>query len=97
MAASYRRGVEWIALNDDAGSDDARIVEQVRGYISTLLLADLFGKEPREVATDVVRLRMREKGVKRPKACRECGEFEGSDTCATCEANTIGIVGEDDN
>lgn len=55
--ASYRRGVEWIALNDEAGSSDA---EDVAGYISTLLLADLFGVEPERVARDVVRYRENE-------------------------------------
>lgn len=60
---SYRVGVEWIALNDNAGEDrpgneDAE--ENVAGYISTCLLADLFGVEPKRVAKDVMRMRDKE-------------------------------------
>ena len=54
---SYRFGVRWIAETDEPECLD---VEEVSGYISTLLLADLFGKEPEKVAADVVRLRKRE-------------------------------------
>ena len=50
----YKFGVAWIAENDDPGSADARDVEVVAGYISTLLLADLFHKQPVDVARDVV-------------------------------------------
>ena len=42
-ARSYDFGVEWIAENDEPGSLDA---EEVSGYISTLLLADLLGSIP---------------------------------------------------
>lgn len=59
--ASYRYGVEWIAVNDDAGSSDATDIPSVSGYISTLLLADLFGKEPDDVACDVVKYRLKNK------------------------------------
>lgn len=55
--ASYREGVEWIALNDDAGSPDAQVRDVVAGYISTCLLADLFGFARERVAKDVVRYR----------------------------------------
>ncbi len=52
--ASYREGVWWVAFNDDPGQLDA---EEVRGFVSVLLLADLFGKDEAHVARDVVRLR----------------------------------------
>ena len=55
----YKFGVRWIAENDDPGSPDAQNVEVVAGYVSTLLLADLFHKEPAEVAKDIVRWRNR--------------------------------------
>lgn len=55
--ASYREGVEWIAENDDAGSDDAWDVERVAAYVSTCLLADLFGKSREDVARAVIRYR----------------------------------------
>lgn len=54
--ASYRAGVAWIALNDEPDSLDP---DDVAGYISTTLLADLFGKEPIEVGRAVVRYRER--------------------------------------
>jgi hypothetical protein len=53
--ASYRKAVEWIALNDEtAVSED---VDTIAGYISTLLAADLFDIEPERVAKDVLRYR----------------------------------------
>lgn len=54
--ASYRYGVAWIARNDEPEDRD---VENVAGYISTTLLADLFGKDQDVVAADVVRYRER--------------------------------------
>ena len=66
--ASYREGVEWIALNDNAGDDDPEkcgtdgeaqreMIGNIAGYISTLLLADLFGADPAMVAHDIFRKR----------------------------------------
>jgi hypothetical protein len=52
--ASYRHGVEIIALNDETAETDP---EAVAGMISVCLLADLFGVEPERVARDVVRYR----------------------------------------
>lgn len=49
--ASYREGVDWIAQNDNAGEGDDTDV--IAGYISTLLLADLFGVEPGQAAVDI--------------------------------------------
>ena len=57
--ASYRLGVEWIALNDEPADCD---VDNVASYISTCLLADLFGKDTAQVAAAVVRYR-RKHGV----------------------------------
>jgi hypothetical protein len=54
--ASYRFVVAWIADNDEPNDFDPA---SVGGYISTLLLADLFGKDPATVAADVVRYRHR--------------------------------------
>ncbi len=66
--ASYREGVEWIALNDNAGGDSPKTCgrdgeaqrvmrENIAGYVSTLLLADLFGADPLKVAGDIFRVR----------------------------------------
>jgi hypothetical protein len=54
MRASYRFGVEWIALNDDPADNG---LENVTGLISVCLLADLFGKSAEAVAHDVRRYR----------------------------------------
>jgi hypothetical protein len=59
--ASYREGVAWIAENDDPGSSDATNLEAVAGYISTSLLADLFGVGRLKVASDVVKYRKKQK------------------------------------
>jgi hypothetical protein len=56
MRASYRAGIRWIAENDEPDSLD---IEEISGYISTLLLADLFGKDPYDVARAIVRERKR--------------------------------------
>ena len=57
--ASYRFGVEWIALNDEPGDvlPNANAHENARSYISTMLLADLFGVDPARVADDILRCR----------------------------------------
>jgi hypothetical protein len=54
--ASYRFGVEWIAENDEWAETDP---QEIAGFISTLLLADLFGKHPLNVAQDIATLRLR--------------------------------------
>ena len=56
MRASYRYGVQWLALNDEASETDVPIVAS---FVTTALLADLFGKEPEDVARDVLRYRER--------------------------------------
>jgi hypothetical protein len=56
MRASYRVGVAWIAHNDEPGDHEQ---ERISGYISTLLLADLFGKDADDVARDIVRYRVK--------------------------------------
>lgn len=55
----YRYAVEWIALNDDPGSDDSTDPEVIAGYVSVHLVADLFGKDSRDVAVDVCYYRRR--------------------------------------
>lgn len=50
----YRKGVEWIALNDEPSELDQ---ETVSNQISTLLLADLFGIHEIAVADDIIEVR----------------------------------------
>lgn len=57
--ASYREGVDWIARNDNAGNGDD--VDAIASYISTALLADLFGKNDYEAACDIMKARERVK------------------------------------
>jgi hypothetical protein len=54
---SYRKAIEWIAINDDPGSPESMDIECVRHYISVCLIADLFAKDQIIVACAVVRLR----------------------------------------
>jgi hypothetical protein len=54
--ASYKEGVAWIGWNDEGSLRDP---VEIAGLISVLLLADLFGKPPEEVAVDVIRFRER--------------------------------------
>lgn len=60
--ASYRAGVEWIAVNDEPAEDDP---EEIAYFVSSLLLADLFEVEPERVGRDVARKRaqLRREGV----------------------------------
>jgi fructose-1,6-bisphosphatase len=53
--ASYREAIAWIAHNDNAGNDDSE--EDVAGYVTVGLVADLFGKTDAEVAAAVMRIR----------------------------------------
>lgn len=57
---SLRAAVEWIALNDNAADDGAANPDaerNVAGYVSTLLVADLFGVTAERVAFAVMRVR----------------------------------------
>lgn len=56
--ASYRAAVAWIAANDEAGSDDR--LEAVSSYVTTLLIADIFGVDEARVGADVLRIRDRQ-------------------------------------
>lgn len=53
-SASYRRGLWYIALNDEPTEMDA---EQMQGFASVHLLSELFGVSTERVARDVVRYR----------------------------------------
>jgi hypothetical protein len=51
MAPTYGAAVLWIAENDAPG--DRHGPGELAGYISVALVADLFGKDQRQVAFDV--------------------------------------------
>lgn len=50
----YRFSIEWIALNDEPDEFDEK---EVANLISVLLVADMFYKDPSEVAKAVVKYR----------------------------------------
>lgn len=56
---SLKSAIEWIALNDAPGDDDALDVEAVAGYVTTVMVADLFDVENTRVARRVVEYRKR--------------------------------------
>lgn len=63
--ASYRAAIEWIAMNDSA-ADDTAADDQVEAernaayYVSSVLIADLFGVAPERIGADVMRVRRQE-------------------------------------
>lgn len=52
--ASYRDGIDFIAMNDEADELDEEVVA---GLATVLLVSELFGVERDRVARDVVRYR----------------------------------------
>jgi len=52
--ASYREGIEIIALNDEPLETDVTVIAE---QISVMLLGDLFGKDYLKVAQDVLKFR----------------------------------------
>lgn len=61
--ASLKEGIWWIALNDDSLLLDT---DDVAAQISVCLLADLFGKDTKEVAAKIVKLRLEVQAGKYP-------------------------------
>lgn len=57
--ASYRKGVAYIALYDEPHCMDA---DEMRGYASVHVLAEVFDKDEFKVAQDVVRYRLQHEG-----------------------------------
>jgi hypothetical protein len=55
--ASYRHAIAWIASNDSGGEDDALTPATVGYYVTSLLVADIFGVEPERVGADIVSYR----------------------------------------
>lgn len=55
--ASYREAVAWIALNESPG--DGADEGAIGSYMTTHLVADLFGTSDSRVAEDVARYRKR--------------------------------------
>jgi hypothetical protein len=56
---SYRRAVEWIAINVGATRADRMNPKVVSHYHSVYLVAEIWGKERIRVAEDVVKFRFK--------------------------------------
>lgn len=91
--ASYREGVEIIALNDEVAELDEEVVT---GLASVMLLAELFGVEQARVARDVVRFRKRQNAPKFigtypcfgcPKKVRVYEQLPECVLCVTCQVD----------
>jgi hypothetical protein len=62
--ASYREGIEIIALNDDPTELE---IKHVVGTVSVHLMANLFDVSQEKVALDVIRHRLKEKDAENKK------------------------------
>lgn len=61
--ASYREAVQWIADNDNP-ADDEPVIE-VAGYMTVMLIADIFDTSTGRVAKDVVWRRAKDRAAGR--------------------------------
>lgn len=78
VTGCYRDGVDWIAANDNPADCDE--INGVAGYISVLMLADIFGKEPERVAADILAVRRGE--LQTPARRRERAAASGNARCS---------------
>lgn len=51
----YRQYVEWVAMNDNDGANDSP--EEIAGYVTTVMIAQVNGLKPERVAEDVANIR----------------------------------------
>lgn len=71
--ASYRKGIEMIAMNDAPTVMDPKAIAY---FTTSLLLADLFGVEPERVGRDVAKFRA--------TRCVGCGAYLVKGGCPAC-------------
>ncbi len=103
--AGYRQGIEWIALNDDPLVMD---FEDISCQISVCLLADLFGKEAREVGLAVLAFRRKQVRLeaKKPvvgdrqyrnlrRQLSDAGDRHDGYGCDLIDAELVSLYGED--
>ena len=58
---SYKEAIAWIALNDAPGDDDALDIEATKCYVTSVLIADIFGVDDEKVGKDIVLFRKNHK------------------------------------
>jgi predicted P-loop ATPase/GTPase len=51
---TYKKAVEWIAINDEPSETD---LEEISGFLTVTLIADLFNIDEQVVAKDVLKIR----------------------------------------
>jgi hypothetical protein len=73
--ASYRAGVAWIADHDESHQRDLEAISAVN---TTRLLAELFGRDERRVAVDVLKLRVIRDGAEAEELVNFDFEYDGS-------------------
>lgn len=73
MTPRYTYAIAWIAENDEPLTTDP---EEISSFISVLLIADLFGKEPAKVARDVANYRTGSPTVRFGAAVRRSKETD---------------------
>jgi hypothetical protein len=52
---TFKQAVQWIAYNDNAGNGDD--VKAVSEYVTTVMVADLFGVNSLNVAEEIMKIR----------------------------------------
>lgn len=77
--ASYRAAVAHVAMNDNPGDNES--VEVLTGYLTVVLISELFGVTSERVARDVMRVREQEGLL----ACEACGEHKPLDRDGLCK------------
>ena len=60
----YKQAIEWIALNDSAGDDDALNPEIVSGLVTSVMVAELFDVDSLRVGEDIVKYRRKHVDLK---------------------------------
>jgi hypothetical protein len=55
--ASYRKAIEFIALNDSGGDDNALVAEDVQFLVTAIMVAEIFDVTSEKVGKDIVACR----------------------------------------
>lgn len=61
----FQDAIDWIAFNDNNGSDGRLDIDEISSYISVLLVADVWGFPPSLVARKVIAVRKEQDRMKR--------------------------------
>lgn len=53
----YQKAIDFIALNDNNGSEFALDQDEIEGYLSVILVSETFDKNVSDIAEDVLKVR----------------------------------------